>query len=322
MQNLPVSIVIPVRNEAATLHELFASLDALSPKPAEVVFVDTGSDDGSAELIKDWMAHAEAARVRSRLCLQPDAYPGAARNAGVKAATESWIAFLDAGITPHADWLGKLWACKKDQDVMAVYGACRFHSADPWGGMVCALSYGQERIAPVLPASLFHREVFVRAGYFEENLRSGEDIRWKQTLKNAGIPVQECMEALVEYSHFPTSLGRTLRKWFVYEQSAAVAGLGGTRKTVTLFAIGTLYFLAALGVSGGAVALGCYLLLRGVIDPFRRSAVRPWWRYWWQPLVVIPTVAILDLVALVGRLSALLGMSPFRLNTKPSLKNI
>ncbi|WP_265943723.1 glycosyltransferase family 2 protein [Dechloromonas sp. A34] len=250
MQNLPISIVIPVRNEATTLSELFAALDALSPKPAEVVFVDTGSDDGSLVLIENWMAHVGNAQIKGQLCRQHGAYPGAARNIGIKAASQPWVAFLDAGIVPHADWLGKLWACQKRSSATAVYGACRFHSADSWGRMICAVSYGQEQIAPVLPASLFQKEVFERAGYFEENLRSGEDVRWKRNLACVGISVQDCNEALVEYGHFPSGLGGSLKKWFVYEQSATVAGVGGGRRAFMLFAIGMLYFLMAIGVAG------------------------------------------------------------------------
>lgn len=320
MQNLPVSTIIPVRNEAKTLNELFASLDALSPKPVEVVFVDTGSEDGSVELIAAWVARAEKVGIQGRLCQQTGAYPGAARNVGVKEASQPWIAFLDAGIAPHADWLGKLWACRQKKDAMAVYGVCRFHSVDPWGGMICAISYGQGRTAPVLPASLFHREVFERAGYFEEGLRSGEDIRWKQRLVAAGIQAQECNEALVEYGHFPNSLGRALKKWFVYEQSATVAGLGGVRRISMLFAIAMLYCLAAFGVAGAPVALTGYLLLRGVVDPLRRSVARPWWRHWWQPLAMIPTAALLDLAVLAGRLTAMLGMGGFQLNEKSDVR--
>lgn len=313
MQNLPISIVIPVLNEATTLSELFAALDALLPKPAEVVFVDTGSDDCSVALIENWMAHAGNAHIKGQLCQRHGAFPGAARNVGIKAASQPWIAFLDAGIVPHADWLGKLWACQQRQGVIAVYGACRFHSADSWGRMICAVSYGQERTVPVLPASLFQRAVFEQAGYFEEGLRSGEDVRWKRNLACVGISVQDCDEALVEYVHFPSGLGGSLKKWFVYEQSATVAGLGGARRGFMLFAIAMLYCLTALGVAGAPIALACYLLLRGVVDPFRRSVVRPWWNCWWQPLLVIPIVAMLDLAAVAGRLTAMLGMSRYRL---------
>lgn len=174
-QALPVSIVIPVRNEAASLGEMFADLLSLSPSPSEIVFVETGSVDGSQERIDSWLAVAERAGISSRLVNAPDAFPGAARNAGVRAATQPWIAFLDAGISPKPDWLGRLWNAQLEGESLAVYGGCRFRTEHPFGRMIAALSYGQDNVAPVLPASLFHRQVFEKAGYFQEDLRSGED---------------------------------------------------------------------------------------------------------------------------------------------------
>lgn len=313
MQNLPVTIVIPVRNEAPTLHELFSSLVALSPKPAEVIFVDTGSNDGSVESITRWMECAKSENIQCCLFRQPGAYPGAARNVGVKAASQPWIAFLDAGIVPQRDWLGMLLACSNKWNAIAVYGVCRFRSSDPFGQMICAISYGMGAVAPVLPASLFHKEVFDCAGYFEEGLRSGEDIRWKRSLDAAGVSIKVCDEAVVDYAHFPPNLSSALMKWFVYEQSAAIARVGGLRRVFILFSIAMLYGLAVFGGKWGAILLVAYLLVRGGVDPFRRSVANRWWTYWWQPLAVIPIVAMLDLASIAGRSIAIFGMSRFRL---------
>lgn len=310
---LPVSVVIPVRNESSSLGELLGCLNALSPRPAEVIFVDTGSSDGSVGRIESWMGLAKQDGIQFQLCHRSDAYPGAARNVGVKAATQEWIAFLDAGISPNADWLGKLWARQQQSHAQAVYGSCNFGSEHPFGRMICAVSYGQGRTTPVLPASLFHKDIFEKAGFFEEHLRSGEDILWNQSILNAGIVTAYCSEAVVEYRHFPETLGQALKKWFVYEQSAAVASVGSARKNFMLLAIALIYALSALGVPGALPAMLAYFVVRGGVEPYRRSTDRPWWRFWWQPILMIPVAAMLDVATLAGRVTASLGLSKFRL---------
>lgn len=251
--------------------------------------------------------------IQSQLCHRSDAYPGAARNVGIKAAKQEWIAFLDVGTSPNADWLEKLWTRLQQSDAQAVYGSCNFGSEHLFGRMICAVSYGQGRVRPVLPASLFRKDVFEKAGFFEEHLRSGEDILWNQRISNAGIVTAYCPEALVEYRHFPETLGQALKKWFVYEQSVSVACVGSVQKNFMLIAITLIYALTVLGVPGALPAMLTYFVARGCVDPYRRSTDRPWWRFWWQPVAMIPVAAMLDLATLAGRVTSLLGLSKFRL---------
>ena len=51
---IPAAIVVPVVNEASTLPYLLDAIAQQMQRPAELVFVDGGSRDGSAALINDW----------------------------------------------------------------------------------------------------------------------------------------------------------------------------------------------------------------------------------------------------------------------------
>ena len=179
-KTLPISLVIPIRNESNSLASLFDSLNALITRPKEIIFIDTGSEDGSIELINDWINNTN---IPSKLVSRADANPGAARNKGIIEASEEWIAFLDAGIEPQPDWLGALWQCRLENNSQVVYGCCRFESQSFFGQMLCAVSYGANNLIPVLPASLFHKDLFKKYGLFQEFLRAGEDIIWKINLK-------------------------------------------------------------------------------------------------------------------------------------------
>ena len=83
----PVSIVMPILNEAATLPALLSALSALMLKPAELIFVDAGSRDASVEIIRDWWRKTAWPDARMEIVAAPAAYPGAARNAGIARAT-------------------------------------------------------------------------------------------------------------------------------------------------------------------------------------------------------------------------------------------
>ncbi|MCZ7649668.1 MAG: glycosyltransferase [Thermoanaerobaculia bacterium] len=68
--------------------------------PFEVVVVDDGSTDGTAE----WLAGLRPGYPLIRL-RQPNRGPAAARNAGVAAARGARVAFLGDDTVPAAGWL-------------------------------------------------------------------------------------------------------------------------------------------------------------------------------------------------------------------------
>lgn len=312
MRIVPVSLVIPISNESMALPSLFRGLCFQTTKPKEIIFVISGNEDRSATLAETWASQGRRYGFQVVVLHRPRAFPGAARNAGVSVASQPWIGFIDAGIVPHRDWLAELWAGSAGDESAAIFGYCKFHSRHLFGTIVCALSYGYNRIRPVLPASLFHKNLFAHTGLFDEQLRSGEDILWMRSLDSHGVTRVERISAIVEYTHFPVNINSALKKWFIYEQSATVAGIGGVPRTLLFTLICILYFGALAGVGGAFWLLALYLLLRGLIDPIRRSASWRWWCHWWQPIAAIPVAALLDLSSAAGRISAILGFRTFQ----------
>lgn len=93
-----LSVVIPVYDEEPNLPELWAELRAVLESLAlsfEVVFVDDGSRDRSAELIRGFRdADARVRLVR----LKANAGETAATDAGFKAARGTWVVTMDADL--------------------------------------------------------------------------------------------------------------------------------------------------------------------------------------------------------------------------------
>jgi succinoglycan biosynthesis protein ExoU len=85
------AIIIAAYNAAATLDRAIASALA-EPEAAEICVVDDGSRDDTFALAQAWAAR----EARVIALTQPNAGPGAARNAAIAATAAPWIAILDA----------------------------------------------------------------------------------------------------------------------------------------------------------------------------------------------------------------------------------
>ena len=100
---LDLSVVIPVYNEEENLpllwEELRGVLDGLRLR-FEVVFVDDGSRDRSAEIIRGFRESDPRARL---VRLKVNAGESAATDAGFKAARGTWVVVMDADLQndPH-----------------------------------------------------------------------------------------------------------------------------------------------------------------------------------------------------------------------------
>ncbi|HEX3611730.1 MAG TPA: glycosyltransferase [Sporichthyaceae bacterium] len=89
-----VSVVVPTYNVARWLPEFLGSLDAQAGRLAgyELIFVDDGSPDDSAQTIAAWISGSSA---DARLVSKPNGGLSSARNAGLAVATGEWVTFWD-----------------------------------------------------------------------------------------------------------------------------------------------------------------------------------------------------------------------------------
>jgi len=83
-----VSVVIPTFNRVATLGRAIDSVLAQSRPADEIIVVDDGSDDETAELLQQYTGLL--------VLKQANAGVSAARNLGIRHATSDWIALLDS----------------------------------------------------------------------------------------------------------------------------------------------------------------------------------------------------------------------------------
>lgn len=96
----PVSVVVPCFRCADTIAAAVASVAAQTLPPSEVLLVDDGSGDHTLERLKQ-VAQCYPDGWVKVFALPRNSGPSAARNRGWAAATQPWIAFLDADDTWH-----------------------------------------------------------------------------------------------------------------------------------------------------------------------------------------------------------------------------
>ncbi|WP_168207591.1 glycosyltransferase family 2 protein [Microlunatus elymi] len=120
------SIVIPARNEAGYLAATLRGLQRQDfPGDYEVIVVDNGSTDETAEIARTWGARV-ISEERRGVCQ--------ARDAGTRAAHGEIVVSTDADTTHPVDWLSRIdRTFRADPRLVAVSGGCRFVGADWWG---------------------------------------------------------------------------------------------------------------------------------------------------------------------------------------------
>ena len=187
-----VSCVIPAYNGARYLREALDSVLAQTLPVAEVLVVDDGSTDDTAAVVR-------AYRGAVHYLYQSHAGVSAARNRGIRAATQPLIAFLDADdlFLPHKTerQVERFLACP-DLEMSAAH-AINFWSAE--------LTVEQRRRDPKMttpwPRSIgtwvVRRHVFDAVGGFDETMSLAQDVDWNIRVQGAGVRIETLPDVLI-----------------------------------------------------------------------------------------------------------------------------
>lgn len=178
---MSVSVVIPAYNAAKCIRNAIESALAQTRLADEIIVVNDGSTDDTAAIVNSY-----APRVR--LLSQENQGPSSARNAGVRAASSEFIAFLDA----DDQWLPQKTVAQcdairstpgavlcytslllDDSDMDHPDGSQTIQLAPTTAGLPYRLRLGNPGILP--SCVMLSRAAFFQAGGFPPHLTIGED---------------------------------------------------------------------------------------------------------------------------------------------------
>jgi len=211
--NFDISVVIPALNAEEWLPALLKSIEAQTLLPKEIVIVDSSPTNRTAEVISNWNGAVPIQYQRVDF-----AYPGHARNVGVKAAQCKWIAFIDCRTLPEIDWLERSAYISIQSNAEFVGALCMYDADTHFKHILLAATYGCTAHKS-LPGSLVLKDVFEQSGGFISDVRAGEDIEWMQRIDSLGTRNAYITVPVVKYHGLPESLMAAMMKWYEYAVS-------------------------------------------------------------------------------------------------------
>ncbi len=183
LQNPLVSVIVPVYNAERYLAQALESVFAQAYRPFEVIVVDDGSTDASAQI---------AQQFPIRYFRQANGGPGAARNLGIEQAQGELIAFQDADdlwtrdkLSTQVDYL------LEHRQVQFVIARAKF-VLEPGGVYPTSLrkdALESDYVMPLMQTLLAWREVFNVVGPMDPTLSPADDADWFARANDLGVPM-------------------------------------------------------------------------------------------------------------------------------------
>jgi len=122
---MDVSLIIATRDRCQQLARCLASVGRIKfARPWELIVVDNGSTDATAEVIQQVR---QTFPVQISYVLEPEPGLGNAHNAGVGIARGKILAFTDDDCYPEVDFLTKVWSAFAEPSVGFIAGQIKLH---------------------------------------------------------------------------------------------------------------------------------------------------------------------------------------------------
>jgi glycosyltransferase involved in cell wall biosynthesis len=292
MKDPAVSVVIPAFNAATTIAEALASVRAQTFTDYEVIVVDDASTDNTVAIAEHESSNLPNHRT---IALPSNVGPAAARNAGIRAARGTWIAFLD-GDDKWLPWKLEL-QCEladayRDYETFCGTAIALGESAPaPHVGIrsgarrILALRDFAIRNEVATSTVLTRKQAIEDAGFFDEQFRGPED--YDLWIRLAGRrPILKLDYPVSEYRHVEGSLSRDDMTFLsqvlrvlgkAYSEGGALHGIPARRRAVAYQYLCAAWMAAERAAHRRALALFAQSLLHWPFS-FEPYLLAPWVR--------------------------------------------
>ena len=200
-----ISCIVPVFNGERYLNATLQSIFAQSHAPTEVIVVDDGSTDRTAEVVAGY-------QKRVRYLRQGNLGPAAARNLGLSEARGNLVAFLDQDDLWHPQKLEKqlaLLSARPDLDICIAHVQL-FWVEEMQQEASLLESHRRGRMVPgyTTGALLTRRSIFDHVGVFDPSLWFGDATDWFLRASEFGKVIELMPDALLYHRMHSANLTR------------------------------------------------------------------------------------------------------------------
>jgi glycosyltransferase involved in cell wall biosynthesis len=186
-----ISVIIPVHNGEEFLAETIQSVLGQNQPSLEIIVVDNGSTDGTADVARSF-----GDRLR-HVYQDNSGGPSSPRNKGIGLARGELLIFLDADDLWPKTRLETQLPYMDDPETEIVLG----HTQRFWArkGTRVYDQFTEPDLAMKLTASLIRRTVFDKVGLFDTTLRFCDDWDWYMRAREMGIRIVIHPEVAIYY---------------------------------------------------------------------------------------------------------------------------
>ena len=209
-----ISVVIPLYNKAQSFPYTLCSVLNQTYNDFEVVVVDDGSTDGSADCVKQY----EDSRIR--LIRQENKGVSSARNTGIREAKGEYVCFLDADDAWAPDYLSTLVALISDYPDKGLYclGFKERYKTDE-EEMICQRNTYRGVVENPWKTNYriwtgsvsAKRARILKVGLFDERMNYGEDLdMWWRLILDGGLVIDTSCHAFYNQDTENRAMNKTM----------------------------------------------------------------------------------------------------------------
>lgn len=197
------SVVCPTYNSAEFIGDTLKSVIDQTYAADEILVVDDGSTDNTVQIIREIQKN-NATNIR--LIESKHAGPGAARNLGIKAAKNEWIAFIDSDDLWSIEKLAVVASFIEKKPLNNIFCNGEYHISKE--GRITQVDYGQYyNQTKALPPQLYLRNCFSTSAVvcrkqlikkhhgFDEQMMNAQDYELWLKISRDAIPffIDQCL---------------------------------------------------------------------------------------------------------------------------------
>lgn len=203
-----ISVIMPTYNCGSYIGRAIESVCSQRDAAADIIVVDDGSVDNTAAIVDRYRRHWPI-----RYISQKNSGPSAARNAGIRASSARYLAFLDADDTLSPDALSLMARSLDESD--SDWCLTDVVRVGDHGGDVQKTVFPQNVATGILAENFIQRAMFFRRtslidiGMWDETLRSREDWELYIRMIHARRPFSYIEAPIYEYRRRAGSITAT-----------------------------------------------------------------------------------------------------------------